>query len=363
MLVYYVVLLFLIVGFIFDLLKVKGRKYIFRVNFVILYIFSSIRYMRNSDYVVYKHFFENSRSLLEINTEYLKTNPGNIELGYRILESFVKVFTDNYFIFIILFNIIMFSFLYLGIMQHPNKNIQLFLYYCFIYLFYGTSVLRQGLVMCIFYYNITNIEKKRVKRYIFWCIISFFFHKVAIILIPIYFLVNRFYSKKIYFIILALSLIIAKDFMIGDIIVILKNHMNNSLINRIYVYYFIKSGGKMSQISLIAYLQRTILGMILICFKDKQKNYLNNLLFLAPMTFLIFSNIGIIAARISSIFLVTYLSYFATLLNKINFKKIVLIGYLFIYSIMFFSKDLFMEHPENHKKIFIPYETILCLEK
>lgn len=363
MLIYYIILFFLTIGFIFDLVKIKWRKYIFKINFIVLYIFSSIRYMKISDYVVYKKLFENSKPLFEINSEYLKNNPDKLEIGYRLLESFIKTFTNNYFIFIALFNIVMFYFLYLGMKQYPNRNIQLFIYYCFIYLIYSNVVLRQGLVMCIFYYNIINIKERRLKKYIFWCIVSFFFHSVSLVLIPIYFLVNKFYSKKKYLIVLVLSFIIAKSFMVGDIILFLKNNLDSNLITRIYIYYFIKSGGKMSQISLIAYLQRTMLGIVLIYFKDKQKNYLNNLLFLAPITFLVFSNIGVIAGRISSVFLITYIPYFSTLLDNLNLKKIFLIIYLFIYSILFFTKELLTEHPISHKKVFIPYETIFCKNK
>lgn len=80
-----------------------------------------------------------------------------------------------------------------------------------------TNTLRQDVAGCIWVFAINYIYKKDYKRYLFWCIVAFFFHRSAIILIVLYPLLR---IKKDFFtnvpiqIIIVLIAIISKKYIV-----------------------------------------------------------------------------------------------------------------------------------------------------
>ncbi|OPZ02915.1 MAG: Transmembrane protein EpsG [Bacteroidetes bacterium ADurb.BinA395] len=48
--------------------------------------------------------------------------------------------------------------------------------------------IRQSIVLCIFIYAVKYIKEKNLIKYLFWVIISYFIHKSALLLIPLYFI-------------------------------------------------------------------------------------------------------------------------------------------------------------------------------
>lgn len=361
MLIYYAILISLIIGFFMDIFNSNKKNLFYKFNFILLFIFASCRYGVGADYVQYEGFFQKAKELSSVNLNYFLDNFHDIEYGYLLLESLIKQFTTQYQIMLLIMNIIMFSFLYKGIERYPNKNIQLFIFYCFIYLFYITSIYRQGIAMCILYYNLKYIEEKKFIKYLFFCILAGLFHKVSFLMIVVYFFANRKFSKKFYIVLSCISILSAYFFLTGNLIKFLNENFNFlQFVRRVHYYYFVKSNGNFNNVSFFGYLQRIILIVIVLIFKKKIPNYKSNLLILCPIIFFIFSNVGILSGRISGIFLIYYMCYFSYLLKKEKKSiKILLSTYILLYGILMFNRELFEIHPIKKNYNYIPYKCFL----
>lgn len=361
MLIYYIVLFLLIIGFFLDLFDHSKKDVFYKFNFILLFIFASCRYGIGADYVQYEDFFQKAKEISLVDFNYFFNNFHSIEYGYLLLESLIKQFTTEYQIMLLAMNIIMFSFLYKGIERYPNKNIQLFIFYCFIYLFYITSIYRQGLAMCILYYSLKYIEEKKFLKYLFFCVIAGLFHKISFLMIIVYFFSNIKFSKKLYIILSCISILSAYFFLTGNLVKFLNSNFNSlQFVRRVYYYYFVKSNGNFNGVSFLGYCQRLMLMTVVIFFKKKMPDYMSNLLIICPLIFFTFSNVGVLAGRISGVFLIYYMCYFAYLLkNEKKSIKILLSGYVLLYGILMFNRELFEVHPIKKNYNYIPYKCFL----
>ena len=220
--IYLIIYYFLFLGIFLDYFKIKYREYYFKINIFILFIVSSLRYEVGPDYFSYRTLFLEALPITKINFEYILSKISSIEIGYILLESLVKTLTNNYQVLIILMNIMIFYFLYMGIKNYQNRNLQLFIFYCFFYLYYITSVYRQGLAMVILFY--ANKYSSSLKKYYSLCLLAVFFHRSALIIgIAIIFL-NKKISKKFLMIVIILCLFFSYFNIIGWIILILNDY-------------------------------------------------------------------------------------------------------------------------------------------
>lgn len=103
-----------------------------------------------------------------------------------------------------------------------------------------------------------------------------------------------------------------------------------------------------------------MLMTVVIFFKKKMPDYMSNLLIICPLIFFTFSNVGVLAGRISGVFLIYYMCYFAYLLkNEKKSIKILLSGYVLLYGILMFNRELFEVHPIKKNYNYIPYKCFL----
>lgn len=162
--IYYIILFFLIIGSVFDITNSKIKKQVFLFNFIVIFLFATLRYGVGSDYFQYEALYQEALPLTKLKLKELLSNTHNLELGYLILQSLIKEFTISYRIFLIIYNLILFYFLYKGIIYNKNRNIQLLIFYSLFYLFYITSTYRQGMAIVILYYNLQNLELNNKKN-------------------------------------------------------------------------------------------------------------------------------------------------------------------------------------------------------
>lgn len=364
MTIYIIMFLLCAVGCFVDIFKLEIRNLFFYFNLCVLFFVSILRYNIGVDYAVYEQSFNDSVDIFNISIEYLSdNNVKNIEYGYLIFESIIKTFTADFELFIIIYNVIMFYFFTTAIIRNPYKNIQLFLLLCFIYPLYIIEAHRQAMAVAIFMYNIKNILEKKLLLYIFFVFLGFVFHKISIITLPFYFILN--FSRVN--IILAFSLLVSMFFVsffdfVGSVIKYVNDNFNYlEVIRRVNHYYFIKNDPSLSNISIFAYLQRGILFFIIIIFFSKTKSEYNILIISYIFIFLALANVGVVAGRVSGLFLISYLYYFSNLFNSLkqDVNKFILLMFLVLWGGAVFIKDLNTVHPEFGTFNYIPYKTIL----
>lgn len=358
--IYALLLVSTIIGCLLDFYNIKRSSQIFFfINFLSLFFVSVLRYNLGSDYATYESMFQESIKLFYLSLDYFIYNNNSIEWGYLLFESVVKTFTDSFFIFIVIYNIIIFYFIWKSINYiNKFKNIQIFIILCFIFPLYIIEAHRQAMAMVIFFYNIKNIIEKKFFSYVFWVFISFIFHKVSIILLPVYFFANKEYAKKSIFFIYILTVVISIFDLTGKIILYLDYYFGYiSLVKRVYVYYFLKNSPSVSDIS---YLIRIFLLCLFFLFYRKVDYRIVNLVIFYILIFFLFSSIGVLSGRISAMFLVSYIYYFTYLLSNIryNLNKVLIFLFILLYGSIIYYKDITMLHPVYGHEIFTPYKTI-----
>lgn len=82
--------------------------------------------------------------------------------------------------------------------------------------FYAMSGMRQWMALCICFYAISILLKGEKRKFVFWTIIAFTFHKSAFVVLPLIFLYKREFSYKLSLIIMALAVLVgysAKEFL------------------------------------------------------------------------------------------------------------------------------------------------------
>ena len=184
-----------------EVMPTKGN-YFRKAGIVFIIIMTSLRYGFGADYFTYYDAFYRIQS--GIFTDAFE--PGYIMLN-RIIGYFGLHF--NFVLFVIaIFN---YSLLYLAIEENLVKykwwSMFLFLIY-FDLFFYSLSAVRQSIVLSVFLYASKYVVLKKPIRYIMWLIFGSLFHWTSVILIPVYFIYQKFkyLTKKKAFLYVVLSI-------------------------------------------------------------------------------------------------------------------------------------------------------------
>lgn len=356
--VYDLILFILVIGAVLDISdNYKLKERIFKVNILILFIFATMRYGVGSDYSQYETLYQNSHSLLNLRLNELIDNKYDLEIGYLLFQSLVKTFSSSYRFFLFIYNLLLFYFLYISINQWKNKNIQLLVFYSLFYLFYITSTYRQGMALVILYYNLKNLELKNYKKGIFFIILAGLFHKSSYIYILVYPFLRKKYTKKFYILFLFICLLIAYNDFFLNLLEVMNLKLNKfSFFRRVYYYYTVKNNGKIGA-SLLGYFQKILLLFFMIFNLKNTKKIYNNLMFFYLTSFILLSNVGILAGRISSLFGIVQIYYFSNTIycyNKI--KKMIFFILLIIFCTIYFQKELYTKNPIRKQYNYLPYK-------
>lgn len=358
MFIYNLVIFLLIMAAIFDLIKAPIRNIAFYFNFSFIFALATFRYGLGADYFQYVELFNQAIPINKVDFSYFIEHPKGIEILYLVLESIVKYFTSDYINFLVIYNFILFGFLLKGIKYFDNYNIQLFIFFSTVFLLYFIDTYRQAMAMAVFYYSIRFILEKRFSRYLFWMIFASFFHKISLLAIPLYFIVNLEYRRKLTFLFLISSFLFYYYDISGIIIKFLYSNLNEiSFIRRVHHYYFIKeSGGDMS---IFAFLHRIIILSVIFYYFYKVNGNIRNLIIIYFILFFMFANIGVIAGRVSALFIMAYMCYFSNIFSNIRERdKVILFCIVVSYFSILFYKDLNRIHHLFGNQVYLPYDSI-----
>ncbi|AKA46857.1 EpsG family protein [Haemophilus influenzae] len=162
-------------------------------------------------------------------------------------------------------------------------------------------------------------------------ILASLFHKIAIILIPLYFFIRKEFKVSVLFYMVVIALFISSFDLIGIVIKWCNENFSNVAVFRwVFHYYFNKHDANL-KMSAIPYMQRAIMLFILFLFYKRIPYTYSNLLLLYVSLFFIFSNVGVLANRVSGILLVSYAIFFSVLICNLKFKRnrLLIILYMF----------------------------------
>lgn len=345
----------MIIGVICDLFNKRVKNVIFLYNFFILFIVVSVRYGIGPDYLNYEQLFLYSKDLFSIDYEYFNNNPNNLEYGYLLIESIVKTFTNEFPFFIIIYNTILFFILFLSIQKYKvNKNIQLFIFFTLIHLYY-ISGHRQAMAMVIIYYNISNILNRNLVKFLIYTLLAYLFHRSSLIFIFAY-LLGSIRLKRSSWLIVLLGAALSPYFIDTLINYLYSNYKDYSYIfQRIYFYYF--EHHNIDPVNPFNYIKVVILAIVAYLFYEKIDYRLSMLIFLYAVLFMMFSKAGGLAFRIADLFLISSLYYFATVIERFKTKARIIISFcIILYCSLSFLRIIYV-HIFFNVDTFLPYKT------
>lgn len=147
--------------------------------------FWSIRYGIGHDYMSYVKLFQ------EVKSGY----GGYVETGYRYLNWIFRNYSLGYLGVMGIMLALSYLFLFKALVYEKIFSLGVFFALSLHLEFFLVNGVRQGLVIVIFLYAIHFIEEKKYLKYIFWTVLSSFFHLSALSLLLV-FLIPRIYLRK-----------------------------------------------------------------------------------------------------------------------------------------------------------------------
>lgn len=199
----------------------------------------------------------------------------NTDLGYRIINYTVSLFSNDIHVFLFVLEFITIGIVYIALYQRKNQ-IPLWLgMLCYLFLFFNRNlnILRQGVAISIVIYSFKYIERRQLKQFIISTIIASFCHVTAIFAIPIYIIRIAIEGRKrmitIPLIIIA-TLVVILTF--GKILTFLNNM---GILAERYERYIPEGGFNIYILETFMYMLYPICGMIFYKgMKKVDKNYL-----------------------------------------------------------------------------------------
>lgn len=323
----YILILFFLILWSVVIKKNLGQYDIFLSTLVLMLFFSMRNYTVGTDTIVY---VSNFRSYVD--ASYYVINP-DVEYGYQLYEKFILSFTKNYFwfFFIISFFVIS-SYLYTIRKISINYILSLYVYITFGFYTFFFNGLRQGVAMAICFFGLPYLIDKRIIVYSFIVFIASFFHISALVMIPLYFIVNSKFKLELKFFVCLLTSILLSQ-------VLIEYFSQNNLRYEHYAEESEKSGGYLtlifySLIGLVVYFSGTKIRQIDISFNKFEQILLCGLALVLPIALLGTDPSG--PQRILYYFVSTVIFLIPFLLRKYEsiYLKLLFIILSFIYFIL-----------------------------
>lgn len=139
------------------------------------------------DYHVYKYFYE----LPDLG------NPYRYEKFFVLLRNRARFIGLNYnsflFVLSVIFNLAIYK-LFIDYSFYPSLSFLIYL--ATFYHWHNFTIIRNFMAILIFWFSLKYILKRKIFQYFFLITVAYFFHQSAIILYPLYFILNRKFSDK-----------------------------------------------------------------------------------------------------------------------------------------------------------------------
>lgn len=172
-----------------------NKRLFFYILWIILAALAFFRFGIGIDYFAYGYLFNNLNSSVLMEMRY---GNGEQEIGFRVIGSFMKSLGLDYQKYLVVFSFI--NLFYIGRLckrYSINPTLSLLLFFCFYYVTWVFSAIRQGLVIAVgLFYLFKCIEEKKALKLVVISLLLSLIHVSAIILIVFYILSTINFKKK-----------------------------------------------------------------------------------------------------------------------------------------------------------------------
>ena len=348
----YILLLFILLTINFLGLDKTAKKYkplFVIISFLWLWLFSGLRYQVGMDYTVYEDCY--NQSSFGILSDFKE--PGFAFMFYICKKIGIPFYVITLLIaFISIYLIYKFIFRYSAL---PFLSILIFYTFAHYYT-YSFNVMRQVLASYIFLASINLIVQRKLLKYVLVILFTMsFVHMTAIILLPLYFILQKYYSLALKIFLITLSCMLS-----GIIITIIGNIEAYSIYLNFENY---ASGLSITTVILI------LLSLLFLIYETRKSNKepLTNIIYNINYLVLLFLSISIcftnhplilVFTRFAIYFTPIYLILLPNLVSNIR-KPMKLLLTISILSILYSGIFILQLKSGGEMNKFIPYKTVL----
>ena len=190
-------------------LNKNGRKFLTFIAWLILVLVAGLRFETGGDWDTYTDIFHRIRPLSDV--IHGKYGVSGIEFGYILLNSVIKEFGGNiqYVFFIITFTNT--TLLVDSLKKYTDRVLlALLIYYGVFYFQLEMIYTRQSLAVILSFFALRYIENRQFWKYLLIIGLAMTFHRMALVMLPFYFLLTRKVSASIWiFLVLTGALLMA----------------------------------------------------------------------------------------------------------------------------------------------------------
>ena len=181
--------------FVFSVLEISNlnktsHKILIGISWLMLVLVAGLRYETGGDWGIYTSIFEKTNPIIQVFAGKGFGNRG-MESGFLFLCSLIKQFggsIQSVYFLIVLFNITLIT---LSLKKYTKYIlVGLFVYYCTMYFVLDMLYTRQSVAVAIVFYAMSYVKEKRMLRFFVLIAIATLFHRMAIVMIPLYFVLN-----------------------------------------------------------------------------------------------------------------------------------------------------------------------------
>lgn len=331
------------------------------VFFPVLVIYEGLRWETGNDWTSYMEYFANCM-----------TWDTRMEIGYTLLNKAIYyVFGNNYSIFLLITSIIFYWFVLNCLYKYSSVPLlSSFLFFCGYLGFLGTN--RQLLAFAICLFSIRFIIEKNTRSFIICVVLASSFHLSAVIWTFVYF-INKFYNKKIYYILLFSAIILSLLGFLESILTYILSVVPNSgyLFSQFDNYHNneVYNVENVTYISLLFPLLRRFVFFFLsinlsssIIKNNKNFPLFFNMYFIFILIYILFygSSLQIVVGRVSIYFIFSEFIIIAELLSLLKnmFFKYIFSFICFLYGVILIVKVLSESEEKFSNNLFYPYKSL-----
>lgn len=234
------------------IITVKQSHIFAFLSFLPVFFVSALRYQVGVDYMSYFWIFQAVE----------RGEPIHAESGYRFLNEFLINYTNDPQSIFIVTSFITLSLIFYGIYKYsPNPGLSIFLLVSMGYLFSSFNILRQYVAIALVFASLKLIKENKFFPFLLIIIAAMTFHKTAIILLPLFYLI-RLRLKQSYLFIITL---------VSACFIPLRGVLTNLLTNVFYPQYAGTDLIKPLSMSEFLYYLLVLGALVLLCMAYKNK--------------------------------------------------------------------------------------------
>lgn len=302
------------------------KKWAVIIAYTLVWFFVGLRGHIMSDFIIYFPYFNNFPDLFHLTPQAFLNR---FEPGFNFYTAFIKLFTDNYFVWVAintLIDLIVISWFF----KKYSKSTILSL--IFFIAFNGLSIefnlYRNIKAIDLFFLSVPYLLDRKFLPYLLLNLLGTTFHTTSILYIPIYFIITKEFSVWL----------VWGGFIVSNIVYLFKIGIIGEVVNQIGFIQNLSAYDKITNyinhgkefLFSVGYFERTFSFLIFTYYwsrnrrKDKKVNLFYNSYWIYYCSFLLFYEVVVFTERIPLLFVYSYwILYPNVILTKDKIQNII----------------------------------------